>query len=104
LEKFIPLSHRTRSERASPPHLAETRYFIEEECGGSDAAGGGCGAPLCFYEVPEVYCTELVGRKYNRPQSHRRDELPKSAFDLDGNMVSMVVALKLRPCLSCRLS
>ena len=75
------------------------KYFIEVECGGRDAAGGGCGAPLDFYEVE---ASELVGKTSDRPRSHNRDELPKSAFDADGELRTMLVSLIRRPCWLCR--
>jgi hypothetical protein len=77
------------------------KYFIEEECGGRDAIGGGCGAPLDFYEVEESAWYSHNGRKSDRPRSFNIRELPMSAFDEEGELVDMLISFSLKPCQCC---
>lgn len=73
-------------------------YLIETECGGQDAAGGGCGAPLGLRSVTAEQFGYSLGRSTGEVTSHNSDE-----HDFDEDCI-VDVKLELRACSGCRRS
>lgn len=94
------------------------RYFIETICGGENASGGGCGAPLSIREVSENEFNTHTGRMHvNEFFEHTQSEVCACGYgDLpvieedddtdyyhpDPNHNAYVVKLQFSPCSSCR--
>jgi len=68
--------------------------YIEVECGGSDAVGGGCGAPLEFHKVSEETFEKTKGESRGEPFNHNPWECD---FQEGGR-----VKLTFRACSNCR--
>jgi len=67
--------------------------FIEVECGGSDAAGGGCGAPLQFYSLERKAWNDAQGLVRDEPSNFNVWEI---GFTPIGP-----VKLQFSPCSEC---
>lgn len=68
-------------------------YYVETICGGSNAAGGGCGAPLSFRKVTEETFEDTKGPTQDRPFDHNPWEC---------NFEKGLVRLTFRNCSDCR--
>lgn len=71
-------------------------YLIETECGGSNAAGGGCGAPLGLRSVTAEQFRFSTGRSTGEITSHNSDE-----HDFDEDCI-VDVKLEFRAGSCCR--
>lgn len=82
---------------------ASTVYAIETSCGGNDACGGGCGAPLSATKVSKEYFNGIKGGIFSRFENFRNDELPGELYRAQEEGV-LCVKYAYRPCSACRRS
>ena len=79
--------------------MEEDKLYIEVECGGPDAAGGGCGAPLNFYKTSQEDFDATKGQVSHGPTNLREDEMWKCfGIDWQGGLIKK----RFRPCSECR--
>lgn len=74
------------------------KYYVETICGGPDAAGGGCGAPRDFSEVPKDWFEKTKGPKGFEPFEHTSSEAEECGYAGEGEIV-----LVFSPCRDCRM-
>lgn len=81
---------------------AKLAYVYEHVCGGSDASGGGCGAPLGFRRAAtKAEFDSMPGRVWGEAKEHPRWEVPEWVVELE-DLGYLRLKLKFRPCRVCR--
>lgn len=73
-------------------------YLIETICGGPDAAGGGCGAPLGVRIVTKEHFDSQPGRVYTSLQEHLDSEV---GLDIGEDNSDYRIKLAFRSCSDC---
>lgn len=87
--------------KAEAEREAKEVYVFEVECGGPNAEGGGCGAPLSVEKVDKAEFDAVKGRGFGSFNNFNDSELPGFAYEaLRENVIN--VKAKFRPCCSCR--
>jgi hypothetical protein len=86
---------------AGQPALVGDLYLAEEICGGADAAGHGCGAPLGTYQVPKARFEIMKGVTENDfIEINDSEAQPEWIRARDEG--TLFVKAVYRPCMSCR--
>jgi hypothetical protein len=80
--------------------MTEAIYAIETICGGDDAAGGGCGAPLNVDEVTKVEW-EIKKGSAMRDFSEHNDNEVRRVLVTARDEGTLFVKCVYRPCSSC---
>lgn len=75
-----------------------TKLYIEVECGGDDALGGGCGAPLDFYETTQERFDSLKGPIHDKPTNTSVREM-KDWYEIEWE--GGLIRVACRPCREC---
>ena len=73
-------------------------YFEETVCGGDDAAGGGCGAPMGVRKVSFAAFEHIQGPVAPNVFEHLSDEVPATYHSAPARKVVLV----FRACVGCR--
>ena len=80
--------------------MAEPIYAIENICGGDNASGGGCGAPLGVHEVDKDQWDKKPGRKLTEFSEHNDNKVPWQ-FNKASEEGTLFVKRAYRPCSAC---